>query len=122
MFYDESWIINYNSIQKGVLAIHNHLYCSPSSIVTQPVFFSMGLISDQGYGGKLHISSTVFECLLNLDCLIFSAGFMGSMVSLRNMRYLSGENESSARAGADGSQTAAISDAQRRQLFTQTGI
>ena len=82
----------------------------------------MGLISDQGYGGKLHISSTVFECLLDLDCLIFSAGFMGSMVSLRNMRYLSGENESSARAGADGSQTAAISDAQRRQLFTQTGI
>lgn len=49
------------------------------------------------------------------------AGFMGSMVSLKNMRYLSGEKESGGR-GAGGSQSAAISDVQKRQLFTQTGI
>lgn len=50
-----------------------------------------------------------------------SAGFMGSMVSLHNMRFLSGDNSSTGRSGG-GSQGAAISEAQKRQLFTQTGI
>ena len=52
------------------------------------------------------------------DCGYPDLVHMGSLISLKNMRYISEEKEN----GAGETQTTGISNVQKRQVFTQTGV
>ena len=53
--------------------------------------------------------------------LFDDTGLLGSNVSLRNMKFLNGETESTSEVGKNDMSSNIMCDALKRQVFTQTG-